>query len=187
MLPQIQAAALPLTGGSALTNVPGSATLRGTAGMTFDASGRLWVISYPQAGGIVALVYTVPVTPASTPALVFNLPPSGDIDFLSFDSAGNLWASDYFNIVQYMFAGPFTTSRTLVPPVTLALPGFTHPTGNAVDAVGNLFVADCGGPTAVGIRSYPTATNLFSAILAPSTTYTNVNTNLGCVWGITIH
>jgi len=273
--PQIQSASIPLTAGSTLTTVPLSATVRQTAGMTFDASGRLWVISSPLAGGIVAAVFTLPVTPASTPALVFTLPTSGDIDFLSFDHAGNLWASDYANDKQYMFTPPFTANRTLVPSVTLALPGFSNvyvsnlgstgtnsiavftapvtsasapafylnglsgpgglifdtqgnlyasshgaqksivrynsnnlvsgalpnivnPTGLgtqnyeaafAFDALGNLFVADCGAANnGAGIRSYPTATNPFSATLAPSATYTNSAINsIGCVWGIAIH
>lgn len=63
------------------------------------------------------------------------MPATHDIDFLSFDHAGNLWASDYTNAREYMFPGPFTTARTLVPAVTLSLPGFTNPTGNAVDDV----------------------------------------------------
>ena len=218
---------------------------------------------------------------------MFTLPVSGDIDFLSFDNAGNLWASDYSNVLEYKFVGPFTSSRVLVPSVTLSLPGLTHPAGNAVDAAGNvyvsnlgsngtnsiavftapvtssstpafflnglrapgglifdaqgnlyassnppaaqhtivrynsnnllsgavpnivnptglgtanyeaaftfdaagnLYVADCGAPNnGAGIRSYPTGTNLFSATLAPSATYTNSNINtVGCVWGITI-
>ncbi|HVT39441.1 MAG TPA: Ig-like domain-containing protein [Gemmatimonadaceae bacterium] len=155
--PQIQSASLPLTAGSALTNVPPSATLRVTAGMTFDASGRLWVISYPQGGGIVAAVFVPPVTAASAPALVFTLPPSGDIDFLSFDRAGNLWASDYTNNVEYMFTPPFTASRTLVPSVTLSLPGFSHPAGNAVDAAGNVYVSNIGS----------TGTNSIAVFTAP--------------------
>ena len=157
--PQIVLTSLPLTAGSTLTNVPISATLRSTAGMTFDASGRLWVISYPQGGGIVAAVFIPPVTPASTPALVFTQPVSGDIDFLTFDQAGNLWASDYANVREYMFTPPFTTSRTLVPSVTLALPGFSHPTGNAVDAAGNVYVPNLGS----------TGTNSIAVFRAPVT------------------
>ena len=157
--PQIAQASLPLTAGSTVTNVPVSTTVRQTAGMTFDATGRLWVISSPQAGGIVAAVFTTPVTAASTPALLFTLPVSGDIDFLTFDNAGNLWASDYANIREYMFTPPFTASRTLVPSVTLALPGFTHPAGNAVDAAGNVYVSNIGS----------TGTNSIAVFKAPIT------------------
>ncbi|MGH7522724.1 MAG: Ig-like domain-containing protein, partial [Gemmatimonadales bacterium] len=132
-IPQIQAAGLPLAPVSPLTNVPFSATMRETAGMTFDASGRLWVISFPTDDHPVAAVFLPPITAASVPALIFPLPGSHDIDFLSFDHAGNLWASDWTNQREYMFTGPFATARTLVPTVTVTLPGFT-PTGNAVDA-----------------------------------------------------
>ncbi len=156
--PQIALATLPLTAGSTVTNVPLSTTLRQTAGMTFDATGRLWVISSPQAGGIVAAVFIPPVTPASTPALLFNLPASG-IDFFSFDHAGNLWASDYANHLEYMFTPPFTASRALVPSVTLSLPGFSHPTGNAVDAAGNVYVPNLGS----------TGTNSIAVFTAPVT------------------
>ena len=143
--PQIQLTTLPLTAGSTVTNVPRSATLQSTSGMTFDASGRLWAISVPQGGeSIVAAVFTLPVTATSTPALVFTLPASDDIDFLGFDQTGNLWASDYANNREYMFVPPFTASRTLIPSVTLSLPGFSQPTGNAVDAAGNVYVANLG-------------------------------------------
>jgi uncharacterized protein YjdB len=157
--PQIASAALPLTAAATVTVVPLSTILRETAGMTFDASGRLWVISYPQGGGIIAAVYALPVTPASTPALIFNLPASGDIDFLSFDHAGNLWASDYGNNLEYMFTPPFTSSRTLTPSITLALPGFTHPSGNAVDAAGNVYVSNL----------HSTGTNSIAVFTAPVT------------------
>jgi Bacterial Ig-like domain (group 2) len=155
--PQIQSAALPLMTSSTLTNVPWSTTLRGTAGMTFDATGRLWVISYPQGGGIIAAVFVPPVTPASTPALQFTLPASGDIDYLTFDSIGNLWASDYDNDVEYKFAPPFTSSRILVPSVTLALPGISHPTGIAVDATGNVYVSNLGssGTNSIAVFTAP--------------------------------
>jgi hypothetical protein len=155
--PQLVLASLPLTAGSTLTNLPLSTTLRQTAGMTFDATGRLWIISYPQAGGIVAAVFIPPVTAASTPALLFTLPSSTDIDFLSFDHSGNLWASDYANHLEYMFTPPFTASRTLVPSVTLALPGFTHPSGNAVDAAGNVYVSNIGstGTNSIAVFNAP--------------------------------
>ena len=157
--PQIALTTLPLNAGSTVTNVPVSATLRSTAGMTFDATGRLWVISYPQGGGIVAAVFTLPVTAASTPSLLFTSPVSGDIDFLSFDQLGNLWASDYANRLEYKFTPPFTTSRTLVPAVTLSLPGFSHPAGNAVDAAGNVYVPNLGS----------TGTNSIAVFKAPIT------------------
>ncbi len=157
--PQIAMATLPLTAASTVTVVPLSATLRETAGMTFDVSGRLWVVSYPQGGGIISAVFIPPLSPASTPALVFNMPPSGDIDFLSFDHAGNLWASDYGNDLEYMFTPPFTTSRTLTPAVTLSLPGFTHPSGNAVDAAGNVYVSNLNS----------TGTNSIAVFKAPVT------------------
>jgi uncharacterized protein YjdB len=155
--PQIALTSLPLTASSTVTNVPLSTTLRGTAGMTFDATGRLWVISYPQGGGIIAAVFVPPVTPASTPALQFTLPASGDIDYLTFDSMGNLWASDYANDVEYKFAPPFTSSRTLVPSVTLALPGISHPTGIAVDATGNVYVSNFGssGTNSIAVFTAP--------------------------------
>ena len=104
-------------------------------------------------------VFTLPITPASVPVLVFRLPSSGGIDFITFDNAGNLWASDFANILEYKFTPPFTTSRTLVPAVTLSLPGFTNPAGNAIDAAGNVYVSDIGS----------TGTNSIAVFRAPVT------------------
>ena len=145
--PGIDFAGLPLSSGTSPTSVPtGSSTLSSVSAVTFDASGRLWAINFPATGGIVADVFTLPITPASKPVLVFGLPSTGNIDHITFDAAGNLWASDFFNLLEYKFTPPFTTSRTLVPAVTLPLPGFTNPAGIASDAAGNVYVSDVGSP-----------------------------------------
>jgi DNA-binding beta-propeller fold protein YncE len=46
---------------------------------------------------------------------------------------------------------------TLVPTVTLSLPGFTNPTGNAVDAAGNVYVPNLGshGTNSIAVFTAP--------------------------------
>lgn len=152
--PQIQFATAPLSATSSVTTVPSSAQLDLASDMRFDSSGRLWVLSRPSAGVHNALVYTLPLAASSTPALTFVLPVSNDLDHLTFDSGGNLWVSDFAGLKEYKFTGPFTTSGTLVPAVTLTLTGFTHPSGVAVDASGNVYVSDVGSSGANSIAVF---------------------------------
>jgi hypothetical protein len=152
--PQIQFAGAPLTAASTATTVPSSAALLEASAMRVDSSGRLWVLCAPSSGVATANVYALPLTAASTPTLTFTLPASDDIDHIIFDSAGNLWASDFAGLKVYKFTPPFTTSGTLVPAVTLTLVGFTHPSGVAVDASGNVYVPNVGSSGANSIAVF---------------------------------
>jgi len=144
---QLESAALPLAASSIDREITGTSgnMLRCTAGMTTDSKGRLWVLSYP--GGCSApfaatiQVFTTPVTQSSVPVLTFSLPGTGDDDNLAFDPRGHLWVEDSFNNAVYEFAGPFTTSTALVPALTLTK-GINTPSGVAVDARGDVFVAN---------------------------------------------
>lgn len=155
--PQVSLASLPLTASSSVTNVPSSTQLLFSAGMAIDSTGRLWVSAFPSGGGIIAAVFNLPISASSTPALIFNLPSTGDIDHLTFDAAGNLWASDFTNKVVYEFTGPFTASGTLTPAQTVTLTGFVHPQGLALDASGNLYVSNSGssGTNSIAVFSAP--------------------------------
>ena len=160
------------------------------SGNAVDAAGNVYVSNLGSTGTNSIAVFKAPVSSASVPAFYLNglTGPGG----LIFDAQGNLYASNHpssgqKSIVRY-------NSNNLV---SGALPDIVDATGLgtqnyeasfAFDALGNLFVADCGAPgNGAGIRSYPTATTPFSATLAPSVTYTNATINsVGCVWGIAI-
>jgi hypothetical protein len=284
---QLQFAPWPLTTSSPTTDISGNVgnNLQCTSGMTFDSSGRLWVISNPSGCSApfpsVIQVFQPPVTQSSTPVLTFALPGTGDKDSLTFDSSGNLWVEDNFNSTVSEFSGPFTSSHTLTPALTLST-GINAPSGVAVDtsgsvyvanntssgtnsiavfhtpvsastvptflnglhgpgglifdsqgnlyassnpnvgasivrynsnnlgngatpsivdsagltgqpyeanfawdALGNLYVADCG--SAASVKVYPLSQSTFSSTLAPSVMYTNpAITSVNCVWGIAI-
>jgi hypothetical protein len=144
---QLESAALPLSKNS--SHLEFATTLanhfRCTAGATTDAKGRLWILSYPS--GCSApfpaelLVFTTPFTPTSSPVLTFSLPGVGDDDNMTFDSSGNLWIEDNANSAVYKFKGPFTKSSSLSPSLTLTQ-GIARPSGIAVDAKGNVVVAN---------------------------------------------
>jgi hypothetical protein len=144
---QLESAALPLLASSRDVQITGSATnkLRCTAGMTTDSKGRLWVLSYPNGCSApfeaTIQVFSTPVVQSSAPVLTFTLPGTGDVDNLTFDHKGNLWVEDDYNSAVYEFSGPFTTSSTLVPALTITA-GINRPSGIAVDAKGDVFVAN---------------------------------------------
>jgi sugar lactone lactonase YvrE len=177
--PQMQFATIPLSASSTVTNVPSSAGFVQTSGMVFDSSGRLWVLTSPSSGVINADVFTLPITAASTPTLVFVLPASNDIDHITFDSGGNLWASDFAGLKEYKFTPPFTTSGTLVPAVTLTLTGFTHPSGIAVDASGNVYVPNVGS---LGTNSIAVFTAPVTSASTPAFFLTGLNNPGGVIF-----
>jgi sugar lactone lactonase YvrE len=144
---QLQFAATPLTTSSPFTDISGTVGngLHCSSGMTFDSSGRLWVISavsgcsspYPS----LIQVFNVPITQSSVPVLSFTLPGTGNYDNLTFDHGGNLWVEDSANGSVSEFTGPFTSSGPLTAALTLTN-GITIPSGILVDAAGDVFVAN---------------------------------------------
>jgi len=144
---QLEFAATPLTMSSPFTDISGTVgnALHCTSGMTFDSSGRLFVLSAvnscsaPYAS--LLQVFNVPVTQSSVPVASFTLPGTGIDDNLTFDNSGNLWIEDNFNNSVSEFTGPFTSSRALTAALTLTN-GILSPSGVAVDAAGDVFVAN---------------------------------------------
>lgn len=162
--PQIEWAALPLTTGSHVTDMSATTAnlLYYSCNMAVDGSGRLWVISFPQSGGEIAAIFTLPLKPSSTPAVVLTLSPVvGDIcGAIAFDRSGNFWAADNSDDEVYEYTGPFTASATLTPAVTVHLPSPTvsTPNGLAIDASGNVYVANSGessGTDAIAVLTAP--------------------------------
>ena len=167
---QLESAALPLSVRSATSAISGTTgnKLQCTAGMTVDARGRLFVLSYPNGCSApmsaAIQVFGLPLTPSSTPILTLALPGQGDDDNLAFDHRGNLWVEDAYSDAVYEFKGPFTTSATLSPALTLTS-GISMPSGIAVDARGDVFVAN---GASNGARSIA----VFRAPVTPATTPT---------------
>jgi hypothetical protein len=158
---QLAFAPLPLTASSSHTEVAGTAgnRLNCTTGMTVDQQGRLWILSNPSGCSVpfatTAEVFIPPITSSSTPAYAFPLTGTGRIDHVIFDKSGNLWASDQYNRAVYEYTGPFPTSRTLSPALTLTS-GITVPGGVAVDASGNVYVSLLGSSGTKSIAVFRT-------------------------------
>jgi hypothetical protein len=156
--PQIDEVNLPLTTGSTPTTVSYSAgnNLDFSNGMAFDSSGRLWVLSFPPGGGSeTAEVFTPPVGASSTAALTFTLSGVGDVSTIVFDASGNLWGADFADSKVYEYTGPFTTSGTLTPALTLTS-GIDAASGLAFDSAGNLYVSNNGSSGSNSIAVFTT-------------------------------
>ena len=143
----LESTVLPLSSKSHDIEIAGTVANRlvCTSGVATDPKGRLWVISYPtgcHAPDAAEIdVFNVPVTGSSSASLTFTLPSTGDYDNLAFDSRGDLWVEDDYSHVVEEFKGPFSSSGPLTPSLTLAT-GTVRPSGLAVDAKGNLYVAN---------------------------------------------
>jgi hypothetical protein len=159
---QVESAPLPLTERSRAAELSGTAMnqLQCTSGMTTDENGRLWILSSPKGCsapyGTDIQVFTLPLTRRSAPVLTFALPLPGDDDNLVFDRHGDLWVEDAYDSTVYEFTGPFESSATLEPAVTLT-EGIQHPSGIAVDAEGDVFVANeaSGGADSIAVFRAP--------------------------------
>ena len=144
---QLESAALPLAAKSRATVISGTPEnkLQCTSGMAVDVKGRLWVLSYPNGCSTpfsaAIEVFALPVTQSSSPVLTFTLPGVGGDDNFALDHHGNLWVEDTYHSEVNEFTGPFTTSGALTPSVTLTI-GLNRPRGIAVDARGDVYVAN---------------------------------------------
>jgi sugar lactone lactonase YvrE len=138
-----------------------STGLDGPHGITFDASGDLWVADF---GYNRVLEYTPPFATHEAASLVIGQPnftatgaattstglrnPAGVV----FDSSGNLWVSDYLNNRILEYTTPLSTgeaaSLVIGQPdlttgtATTTSTGLYLPYGITFDASGNLWVAD---------------------------------------------
>jgi hypothetical protein len=180
---QLESARLALTSTSHDVEISGTPNnqLQCTAGMAVGPSGRLWVLTYPSGcsapNPASIAVFTPPINQSSTPVMTFTLPGAGDVDHITFDHAGNLWASDYYNNAVYEFTGPFKSSGPLSAAVTLTN-GLNTPSGVAVDAKGNVFVPNI---KSTGTKSIA----VFHAPVSDTTTPTFLN-GLANPGGVTV-
>lgn len=142
--PEVQFAKAPMKKKSKATNVGGDTAndLNYTSGMTVDASGRLWILSFGHYGGkpVTAVVFKLPLKPSATPEYEFVLSDTDGSNALAFDPSGNLWVSSPGNDEVMEYSGPFTKSGTLSPAMTID-GGTLEPYGIAFDASSNLYIS----------------------------------------------
>lgn len=159
VLPQLQIATEPLKRTSSVTDVKSDSEngLTYTSGLTFYG-GRLWILSYGKYYGAPgdAVVFDLPMTPASKPHFVFELQGTSGEDALAFDPSGNLWVSapEYHTVLEYK--GPFTKSGTLKPQLSIGGGGYT-PYGIAFDKSANIYisVSDGSGSGSIAVAPPP--------------------------------
>jgi hypothetical protein len=138
---------LPLTSSSSVTEVNGNATnnLNYSFYALADSSQRLWVFSFPS--GSPAQTAEIFTNPNATP-ITLTFTGTSDFGGVAFDKSGNLWAVDYNLLQLYEYTGPFTSSASLTPALTLNLPApLADPSGLAVDSSGNVYVTNFGDDT----------------------------------------
>jgi secreted PhoX family phosphatase len=163
---------LPTQLGTGTANTVPHLTLTSTAfaspqGVVFDSAGDLWVLDGGNvvSGGLVkpalykftaAQLKTVATTPSQTPSITINVTNFVFPQQAVFDKNGNLWVSDdQANAVFQFSTTQLLSSNTgLVPNTTLtSATAFNGPLGIALDASGDLYVANNGGTSIQGFNA----------------------------------
>jgi sugar lactone lactonase YvrE len=162
--PEVEIAKTPMTKESKVVNIGGGTAndLNYTSGMTFDTSGRLWILSFGHYAGNpnTATVFKLPLKAASTPVYEFVLSGTDGSNAITFDPSGNLWVSSPGNDDVIEYSGPFTKSGTLSPALTLhggSLQGY----GIAFDAKSNLYISifNSSGTDSIAVAAKPYTSN----------------------------
>jgi ligand-binding sensor domain-containing protein len=102
------------------------------SGLTFDASGNLWVTNTDN---FTVVKYVPPFTSSSLPNLTINDNLNGSSP--TFDANGNLWIGSFFDQTFLEYQPPFTVQST---PIVLS--DVSPATSIAFDASGNLWAAN---------------------------------------------
>lgn len=158
--PEVQLAKTPMTKKSKVANIGGGTAndLNYTSGVTFDKSGRLWILSFGAYDGnpVTAVVFKLPLKAASKPIYAFVLSGSDGSDAITFDPSGNLWVSSPGNNDVLEYTGPFTKSGTLDPALMLNGGGL-QPYGVAFDASSNLYISisNSSGTDSIAVDAKP--------------------------------
>lgn len=106
-----------------------------------DAQGKVYVINYTS-GTIMA--FAQPISNGASPAFTLNLGVSSGLIGCVFDASGNMYVSDATNDEIDVIPAPVTSSSTVTSHITASV---TAPYGVAVDATGDVFVANGTAPT----------------------------------------
>lgn len=164
--PEIQFAKVPMKEKSKAVGIDGDAQndLNYTSGMTFDKSGRLWILSFGTYKGnpVTVLVFDLPLKASSLPKYSFVLSGTDGSDALAFDPSGHLWASSPGNNEVLEYTGPFTTSGTLKAALTLS-GGSYQPYGIAFDKSSNIYISvfNSSGTNSIAVDAPPYKTGPF--------------------------
>jgi len=140
------------------------------AGLAFGPDGRLWVANcatnsitaYARSGGAAVVIITSPS------GMLLKCPRA-----IAFDTAGNLWVANSSGVAErFPNAQIASTNNAPLADVTLTAPtspASSQPTGIALDATGNVWVAFCAGSTVARYAANgATVTGTPAAVLTPS-------------------
>lgn len=156
--PQVQFAGMPLHYSSRPTDIFGEPRnkLLLTTGMSVDAAGRLWVMSYgPNDRNAPVGAFDLPMTQTSAPRYELILSGTYGARNFTLDAAGNIWAASRYNNTVFEYKGPFKKSGTIKPSFKLTA-GLKNPLGLAFDAKGNLYVSNFGSSGTHSITVFKT-------------------------------
>ena len=158
--PQLAIVAQPLNNASVSTLVNGTVGngLYQAEAIAFDPSGRLWVANRipPCCTNMLMKVFSLPISPTSTPLFTITLTGTNNVIALTFDPSGNLWVQSENNTSVFEYAGPFSGNATVGPSLTLTN-GLNSPTALAFDHSGNLYVTNfsSAGANSVAVFNAP--------------------------------
>jgi sugar lactone lactonase YvrE len=153
-------------------------------GIAVDKSANIYISNNNSSGKDSIAVVKPPYT--HKPYYLNGLSAPGG---LIFDTHGNLYASTVGSkpaVVRYNSNDLKSGAKPSIVDPT-GLPSGSYEAAFAFTARGDLYAANCGSTSAVGIDVWPLSKKQFSSKLAPSVKYTNGNLQLvGCAWGIAI-
>ncbi len=176
---------------SVATTAPTAANLGEVGASAVDARGDLWVLDTSDNR---VVEFAPPFSPGSAALVAIGQPTlndslsgsgAGQLDHpqgLAFGPNGSLWVADTYNDRILEFLPPFSTGMVASvaigqPNRTGSAPGLSaraldHPTGIAVDAAGDLWVADTGNNRVLEFRP-PFATGMPATLVLGQSGFTS--------------
>jgi secreted PhoX family phosphatase len=171
-----------LTGGTAATPphlAINSAEFGAPQGVTFDASGNLWVMDPQGMVNGAATPALFEFSAAQLAALATNPKPDPVATITStalnfpqqsvFDAQGNQWVTDHNNNTVLVFTAAQlaqTGTNNMNPAVAISSADFNGPLGVVFDSAGDLWVANNGGVTGANGATSPVGTTIVEFLAA---------------------